>query len=81
MKVLLQTFPPQVCQIATAMLGRGRAIDSQLAALRGEIRRAQARTRAQAKAQARAWTLAAPLLRVVVLIYWLADGIVDPAVF
>ena len=57
------------------------AIDAQLLALRGDIRRAQAKQRAKAKAQARAWVLGVSLLRVVVLIYWLADGVVDPAVF
>ena len=57
------------------------AIDDQLLALHGAIRRAQAKQRAKAKAQARAWVLGVSLLRVVVLIYWLADGVVDPAVF
>ena len=50
-------------------------------ALRGPIRRAQAKQRAKAKAQARAWDFGVKLARVVVLIHWLADGVVDPAVF
>ena len=57
------------------------AIDAQLLALRGDIQCAQAKQRAKAKAQARSWILGVSLLRIVVLIYWLADGMVDPAVF
>ena len=44
------------------------------------MRRALGRLRAKAKAQARAWVLGATLTRVVVLIHWLADGVLDPAV-
>ena len=55
-------------------------LDARLSALRGDIKRAQAKARAKAKAQARVWDLGVALARVAVLIYWLADGVPDPAV-
>jgi hypothetical protein len=59
---------------------RKATIDAELLALRGNLQRAQARARGVTAAAARAWTLGVPLARVVVLIFWLSDGVVDPAI-
>ena len=55
-------------------------IASQLAEVRAAIRRAQDNERRTRKRAARAWVLVPDLLRVVLIIHWLANGIVDPAV-